>query len=116
MAIMSTVESAIPSVTNSEGIPVNFGIPWQTLTSALNLLLTILISVRLLRARNEARGFLSPEIVATYTHITSIIVESVLPFSLWGIPATIMLGVNSPIQAPFIFIWGALAVSVFVAL
>ena len=58
---------------------------WIFLSTAVNILVTGLISFRLLRIRKQLSAILAPQDLEIYLGIIAILVESALPLSLAGI-------------------------------
>ncbi|KAJ8076158.1 hypothetical protein PM082_022143 [Marasmius tenuissimus] len=108
MAIVSCVQSALPGSSFFATNALNFGIPWISLTCALNVILTGLISVKLLWARRRMNRLLqSRELTDVYTGVVAILVESALPFSVLGIVFAVLLAKGNFAYAIFSAVWGA---------
>ncbi|KAJ7261160.1 hypothetical protein C8J57DRAFT_1337236 [Mycena rebaudengoi] len=110
MGIMTIVQGAVPGSNFFRGKVVNFGVPWATLSVALNVTITGLISYRILRARSmlkrlqEGSGSLN-----VYVSVAAVLIESALPFSILGIIFAVTFGKNLD-QAPgFLFAWATFA-------
>ncbi|KAK0432647.1 hypothetical protein EV421DRAFT_2089272 [Armillaria borealis] len=111
MAILLTVQSAIPGSNFFRGKTVDFGVPWVSLSVALNSIVTILIVIRILKVRRQLKAALGPtevlsDTVKMYTGILALLVESVLPYSLFGVIFAITYGRNMDVAPGFLFIWG----------
>ncbi|KAK1219806.1 hypothetical protein PQX77_017470 [Marasmius sp. AFHP31] len=108
MAIVSLIQSALPGSSFFTANALNFGIPWISLTCALNVILTVLISAKLLWARRRMNRLLqSKEMTDVYTGVVAILVESALPFSILGIVFAILLAKENFAYAIFSAVWGA---------
>lgn len=107
MGIMLLVQSAVPDSNFFHGKTVSFGTPWAALSVTLNVLLTCLITYRILGARKNARRFLNHEgrSLDVYTSLASILVESSLPFSILGLAFAITYGKNLDEGPAFLFVW-----------
>jgi len=113
MGIVALVQSAAPGSSIFAQQSVNFVIPWVSLTTGLNVILTGLITLRLLSARHylikadltEAR-----ELSKVYTSVVAILVESALPFSILGIIFAVLLGKQVTIYVVLSVFWGGYAV------
>ncbi|KAH7912740.1 hypothetical protein BJ138DRAFT_1003780 [Hygrophoropsis aurantiaca] len=110
MAIMMTIESAIPGANIWQGLAANFGIPWVALTVCFNIIATIMIVTRLLLVYFRVRRVLAPDLTRTYMGVISIIVESSLPFTILGIAYLALYIQNSPSQTALGFVWGSIVV------
>ncbi|KAA1470526.1 hypothetical protein DENSPDRAFT_836344 [Dentipellis sp. KUC8613] len=106
MAIITVVEGALPGASIFVGRSIDFGIAWVSLTVGLNVIVTVLISTRLLMMRNVARSVLSPDMAKMYTSIMAILVESALPFSVLGIGFVVTYAKSSPTEFAFACVWG----------
>ncbi|KAL0562817.1 hypothetical protein V5O48_019261, partial [Marasmius crinis-equi] len=104
--------SALPGSSFFATQALNFGIPWIALTCSLNIVLTILISYRLITARryirlSGARSLQASDLVRMYTGPVAIFVESALPFSILGIIFAILLGKGITVYVIFSAVWGS---------
>ena len=111
MGVVTLVQSAIPGANFFKGAPVNFGVPWASLSVSLNIVVTCLISYQLLSARHQLKKTLPAESLQMYTGITAILVESALPFSVMGIIFAVTYGKNMDVGPAFLFVWATLCVS-----
>ncbi|KAF4620402.1 hypothetical protein D9613_001180 [Agrocybe pediades] len=108
MGVVTLVQSAIPGANFFQGAPVNFGVPWASLSVSLNIIVTGLISYQLLSARHQLKKTLPAESLQMYTGVTAILVESALPFSLMGIVFAVTYGKNMDVGPAFLFVWATL--------
>ncbi|KAI3602645.1 hypothetical protein WG66_009216 [Moniliophthora roreri] len=106
MAIITLVQSAGTSIYSSQS--VNYVVLWISITSSLNVLLTALISLRLLSAR---RRLLKLNITAPthYIGVVAILVESSLPFPVLGILYAVLSAKNIGVYVIFAVFWGMYA-------
>uniref|UniRef100_A0A0W0GC82 Uncharacterized protein n=1 Tax=Moniliophthora roreri TaxID=221103 RepID=A0A0W0GC82_MONRR len=106
MAIITLVQSAGTSIYSSQS--VNYVVLWISITSGLNVLLTALISFRLLSAR---RRLLKLNITAPtqYIGVVAILVESSLPFPVLGILYAVLSAKNIGVYVIFAVFWGMYA-------
>jgi len=112
MALVSLVQSALPGSAFFSGQTVNFGVPWTALTVSLNVLLTAVITYRILRLRTKLSQSGQYETFSIYTGFAAIFVESALPFSILGIVYAVTYG-REVDEAPFFsFVWGTLVVRI----
>ncbi|TFK51057.1 hypothetical protein OE88DRAFT_1808561 [Heliocybe sulcata] len=105
-AVIAVVESALPGSSFFVKSSTNWGIPWISLTTAFNVMVTTLITTRILRARNLARTVMPHEMAETYTNIVAILIESSLPFTIIGVAFTVTLGKGLPSEAALAVIYG----------
>ncbi|KAK0499156.1 hypothetical protein EDD18DRAFT_1070706 [Armillaria luteobubalina] len=108
MAILLIVQSAVPGSNFFRGKTVDFGVPWVSLSVALNASVTTLIVIRILNVRHQLKATLEPtdDTVRIYTGILALLVESVLPYSFFGVIFAITYGRNMDVAPAFRFVWG----------
>lgn len=110
MAIISVVESALPGADIFKGTPVNFGVPYVALTTGFQIIVTGLISGRLLMMYKQVRSVLSSESAKTYTSVVAILVESATPFAITGVAYLIAYQSGSPTTFAFAQVWSIFSV------
>ncbi|KAJ7454745.1 hypothetical protein FB451DRAFT_1373402 [Mycena latifolia] len=106
MGITMTIQSGLPGGDIFHGTTVNFGIPWVVLTIVFNILVTAMISVRLLWMHSRANKVLGAA-TKRYTGLLAILVESALPFTLLGIGYLATYTKEVPESLALAGIWGA---------
>jgi len=106
MGITTTIQSGLPNGDFFEGTTVNFGIPWIVLTIVFNILVTLMISVRLLGMHRKVNRIVGKEVTRRYTGLLAILVESALPFTLLGIGYLATYIREVPESLAFADIWG----------
>ncbi|ESK90420.1 hypothetical protein Moror_13668 [Moniliophthora roreri MCA 2997] len=108
LSIVSLIQSALPGSSWFGQSSVDFAVPWIALTCSLNIIITILITVRLLIARRQINKVLkSKELSQVYTGVIAILVESALPFSVLGIILAALLGAGNTVYTLFTNLWGS---------
>lgn len=112
MAIVTTIQSGVPGGDFFSGVTVNFGVPWVALTLTFNVLVTAMISTRLLLMQKKVRAVLGPEHTKLYTGVVAILVESALPFTLLSIAYIIPYARNDVESLALVGIWGCFFVRV----
>jgi hypothetical protein len=110
-SIISVTESALPGSSFFAAHAATFGVPWVSLTSGLNFVLTILITIRLLLYRRSMAMVATSDFAAMYTGIIAILVESAAPFTVAGILFAVLLGKDHPGQLAASQVWGTFVVS-----
>ncbi|KAH7918123.1 hypothetical protein BV22DRAFT_1134841 [Leucogyrophana mollusca] len=110
MAIMMTIESALPGANIWQGLAASFGIPWVALTISFNIIATVMIVTRLLLVYMRVRHVLPADLTRTYTGVISILVESALPFTILGVAYLAAYVQNSPTATALGFVWGNVVV------
>lgn len=109
MAIVSTVQSALPGDNLFGGSTANFLLCWVALSVSFNILVTIIICARLLIAHSRLKSLLGTEDLKTYTGVVAILVESALPLSITGIAFVVSIAKNSETEIAFACVWGTFA-------
>ncbi|TFY78128.1 hypothetical protein EWM64_g5886 [Hericium alpestre] len=110
MSIFTIIESISPGSNIVKGATISFEVPYMALSVGLNVIVTFLISSRLLMMRRQIIKAMAPELANTYTNIIAIIVESAAPLTVFGILAIIFLQRESPVLYTFVQLWGAVCV------
>ena len=113
LSIISLVQSALPNATFFQQSTTNFSVPWISLTSALNILVTGLIVGRILYMGHKYGRVLSQinrHSTSPYTGLIAIIVESELPLSILGIIFSVVLKKELSIEIAIAITYGAFMV------
>jgi len=110
MAVMMVIESAMPLSGPFQGLAAQFGISWVALTVSFNIIVTALISFRLLFIHHKIQSVFVDGQRSPYTGIVAILVESALPFTVLGIVylGTYIKGLPSALAVGIV--WGTLVV------
>lgn len=100
--MVSLIQSAVPNANFFQKSTTNFSVPWISLSSGLNIIVTALIAGRILYVRYKYGRVLSQasgHSTFSYTGVVAILVESALPLSIVGIIFSIFLskGLSSAI-------------------
>jgi len=77
---------------------VNFGIPYWSISTSLNIIVTLLIVGRLMFIRQRTRAVLSTNHSRTYTSIAAMLVESAALYSITALLFIITYARNSNLQ------------------
>ncbi|KAF8806972.1 hypothetical protein BYT27DRAFT_7256979 [Phlegmacium glaucopus] len=107
MALIALTQSALPNSCFIAIETVDFIIPWMSLTTGLNAIVTLLISGRILyytRLASFAKG--SSGTSDPHTGIVAILVESALPLSILGILCAVYFGNQDVPGIAFVTVWG----------
>ncbi|KAF9230345.1 hypothetical protein BU15DRAFT_69272, partial [Melanogaster broomeanus] len=89
--------SSSPGGNFFEGLPSILGLSYYTISALLNTTVTCIICFHLVRHGTR-------EYAHTYFDVVSIIVESVLPYTLSGIAFLVSFGTGSPTSVAFFFV------------
>jgi hypothetical protein len=111
LSIISMIECALSGSNFYTAHAATFEVPWISLTTGLNFLLTTLITIRLLLHRRSM--FATSKFAAMYTtDIIAILVESAAPFTAAGIVFAVLLGKNHPGQSAASLVCGTFVVRI----
>lgn len=80
------------------------GIGYSVSSLGANILLTILIIVRLLLYRRSVMKALPVDYTKHYLSLATIVIESVLPYSLFGAGFIITYAINNPLYRIFLYL------------
>lgn len=111
MAIIELVIAGKPGGNFFGGRTINFGLPYYSITIGLNIVVTALISFRLLRLSRAISRVLGGDSSRIYTNLVTILVESAAPYSIIGIVFLIPYGMGSDTFIGFGQVWAKLTVS-----
>ena len=105
VAFIAVVENTVPDKTLLNGKTIRLAVPWAYLSVSLNIVLTSMICVRILRMRALAREAVCPEMSRLYTSVVAMLVESAAPLSIFGIAFAVASIRKSPLAIPFGNVW-----------
>ncbi|KAI0786591.1 hypothetical protein C8Q75DRAFT_258851 [Abortiporus biennis] len=107
MAVLNLFEGAVPNSSYFEKNAVNFGVPYNSLTVATNVLVTIFICYRLfiVRRRMKAIG-MDDKDTDVYTGVAAMMIESAAPVTICGIMFIVTYSKNISSAIAFAGIYG----------
>jgi len=97
LSLVLIVMLCIPGINLWTTISINFAIPYWAISIALNVLITVCITIRLLYMRYKIRKAM-PGAGSEYLSVTTMTVESAALYTVTGLIFLVSYGVNSPIQ------------------
>ncbi|KAJ7781714.1 hypothetical protein DFH07DRAFT_385330 [Mycena maculata] len=103
------IETGQPGGTFGVGLVVPFGTAFWSISVALNVILTFLISYKLLHQHRRVRSLRVTEVGDRYTDIVAILVESAALYSISGLIYIPLFALNIPLQYPFAALLGSAA-------
>ncbi|KAF8489954.1 hypothetical protein BU17DRAFT_53348 [Hysterangium stoloniferum] len=109
MAILEIITTAVPGGTFFSRKTIKFGLPYYTLSIALNIILTSCIVGRILFLYRRVHASLGYEAARVYTGVLSILIESAALYSIIGFMTIIPYGINAPTSIAFGQVWSKLA-------
>ena len=102
MGTLWTLQSSQPGLSLYSALPLAYGTSYYVISLSVNIILTILITVRLLLYRRQITSTLSPEYGKQYVSLATIVVESAAIYSLFALLFIISYAVNNPINQIFL--------------
>ncbi|KIP09675.1 hypothetical protein PHLGIDRAFT_86270 [Phlebiopsis gigantea 11061_1 CR5-6] len=102
MGILVCVYSGSPGSDFFAGLAVKTELAFRGIVLGLNVIVTALICGRILYVAKGMRAALGHDAARTYTSAAAIVIESALPYTLFGIAYMVTLGVNSPTSIFFL--------------
>ena len=105
------ITSGAPNADFFAGFAENVALAYSAAGISLNVICSILITARILWTSRRMEATLGREVSRTYTSAAAIIVESMLPYSVFGFVYLITLGVNSPTSVFFLSLYVMFTVS-----
>ncbi|KAH9943874.1 hypothetical protein B0H21DRAFT_747375 [Amylocystis lapponica] len=102
LGIVELYTSGSPNSNLFDGLAQDIGLAYFSTTIGLNVLVTGLICGRILWFARNVHVSLGRSVAHTYIGVIALIVESALPFSLFGIAFLVSYGLNSEISIFFL--------------
>ena len=116
IAILFTVESALPNATIFSGMPQTLGVAWVSLSVSFNILVTALICGRVFASYLALKRAGLGSVARERWSLVAILIESSLPFSVFGIVFAAVYSLltsnpSSQVVSAVADIWGGIVVS-----
>ncbi len=102
---MTCYYSGKPNADFFLGLAANIALSYSSIVIGLNFTCTVLICVRILWVSSRLKQTLGREASRTYTGAAALIIESMLPYTLFGIAYVATLGVNHPTSILFLSLY-----------
>ena len=87
------------------GVASQLGLAYYTVSVFLHTTLTCMICYRLVRHGRKVQKHLGHEYASSYFAVVTVVIESVLPYTLSGIAFLVSLGVGSPTSVAFVCVY-----------
>ncbi|KAF8554521.1 hypothetical protein OG21DRAFT_1578175 [Imleria badia] len=87
------------------GVASQLGLAYYTVSVFLNTVSTGMVCYRMLRHGRSVREHLGQEYASSYFAVVTLVVESVLPYTMCGIAFLVSLGVGSPTSVAFVCVY-----------
>ncbi|KAJ6598437.1 hypothetical protein DFH09DRAFT_1356681 [Mycena vulgaris] len=95
------IETGKPGGTFGAGLVVPFGTSFWSTSVALNVIVTLLISIKLLRHHRRLKALQITRAGRSYPDIVALLVESAALYSICGLIYIPLFAINTPLQYPF---------------
>ncbi|KAI0660205.1 hypothetical protein C8Q70DRAFT_81713 [Cubamyces menziesii] len=105
LGILTCYISGKPNADFFVGKAQQVALAYSTVVIGLNVIVSTLISGRILYLARQMQGALGADTVKAYTGAAALIIESALPYTLFGIAYVVSLGLNSPTSILFLSIY-----------
>ncbi|KZT04301.1 uncharacterized protein LAESUDRAFT_703678 [Laetiporus sulphureus 93-53] len=108
LSICELVSAGVPGGDFFAGKSVHFGVPYYSLSIALNICLTLLICARLVYFSRFVRVAVGRESAQLYTGLAVLMIESAAPYSTLGIMFLVLYARESDVNIAFGQVWAKL--------
>ncbi|OSC98586.1 hypothetical protein PYCCODRAFT_1439097 [Trametes coccinea BRFM310] len=105
LGILTCYVSGSPNADFFVGKAQQVALSYSSVVIGLNVIVSTLICARIFFLASRMRGALGYEAAKAYTGAAALIVESALPYTLFGIAYVVSLGLNSPTSILFLSIY-----------
>ncbi|EGN92251.1 hypothetical protein SERLA73DRAFT_164145 [Serpula lacrymans var. lacrymans S7.3] len=102
MGFFVLVQASLPNQSLWSQVAVSFVLPYYVLSLSLNIITTILITIRLLMHKRRLQTILGAAHAAQYTGIATLLIESSALYALWSIIFLVLYAINNPVQFVFL--------------
>jgi len=102
-----TLQSSQPGLSLYSDVPLAFGTAYYIISLSFNILITILITIRLLMYRRTVLATLPPEHAKHYVSLATIIVESAALYSVFALMFIVTYAIENPLNQVFLAFAGA---------
>ncbi|EIW52672.1 uncharacterized protein TRAVEDRAFT_53114 [Trametes versicolor FP-101664 SS1] len=105
LGILTCYVSGTPNSDFFLGKAADIALSYSTVVIGLNVTCSALICGRILFVARRMEATLGRDVSRTYTGAASLIIESMLPYTLFGIAYVVTLGLNSPYSIFFLSVY-----------
>ncbi|KAI0354407.1 hypothetical protein OH77DRAFT_498891 [Trametes cingulata] len=105
LGILTCYTSGVPNSDFFLGKAAQIALSYSSVVIGLNFTCSMLICGRILYVAKRMEATLGREVSRTYTGAASLIIESMLPYTLFGIAYVVTLGINSPVSIFFLSVY-----------
>ncbi|KAF8697250.1 hypothetical protein AX14_001415 [Amanita brunnescens Koide BX004] len=107
LGLMWTYQSSQPGLSLYSQLPLDIGTAYYATSLGVNVLLTALIILRLLLHRRAVLRILPADYTKHYLSVTTIVVESVMFYSIFALGFIITYAIDNPINQVFMYLGSA---------
>lgn len=111
LGVLSIWASGTPGSNFFVGFAANLGLAYYSVSVGLTAMLTFMICLQIVRHGRMVKKQIGREYASVYFALFSVIVESVLPYTLSGIAFLVSFGVGSAVSTPIGCVYVMLMVS-----
>ena len=98
MGTLWTLQSSQPGLSFYSALPMAYGTSYYAISLGVNIVMTILITLRLLQYRRTVMAALPAEYAKHYLSIATVLVESAALYSIFAVMFLVTYAVNNPIN------------------
>ncbi|KAI0065072.1 hypothetical protein BV25DRAFT_1913714 [Artomyces pyxidatus] len=102
MGVLWTLQSSQPGLSLYSALPLAYGTSYYAISLGVNIILTILITIRLLQYRQTVLKTLPPDHAKHYVSLMTVLVESAALYSLFAVLFLITYAINNPLNQVFL--------------
>ncbi|KAI0311178.1 hypothetical protein OF83DRAFT_779726 [Amylostereum chailletii] len=102
MGVLWTLQSSQPGLSFYSALPMAYGTSYYAISLGVNIILTILITIRLLQYRRTIISSLPADHAKHYLSLAAVLIESAALYSLFAFIFLITYAVNNPINQIFL--------------
>ena len=107
LGVLWTYQSSQPGLSLYSQLPLHIGTAYYVTSLGVNILLTALIILRLLLHRRAVLRILPSDYTKHYVSVATIVVESVLFYSIFALAFIITYAINNPMNQVFMYMGSA---------
>lgn len=96
MGVLWTLQSSQPGLSFYSALPMAYGTSYYAISLGINIVITLLITIRLLQYRRTVMSVMSPEQASHYLSLATVLVESAALYSVFALLFLITYAVNNP--------------------
>ncbi|GLB43554.1 hypothetical protein LshimejAT787_1400660 [Lyophyllum shimeji] len=102
MGALWTLQSSQPGLSLYSALPLAYGTSYLSISLGVNIILTILITVRLLLYRRTVMKTLPEDHAREYVSLVTIVVESASLYSIFALIFLVTYAINHPVNSVFL--------------